>query len=181
MTEVLKMRLKSISVGFLPLFIALIFCQPVLAQQPVRLIGGDNSANPYTLASPANPIPVAIEGSSGTPANVNIQQSGSNLSTTNPIFSQSASLTAANQYLLNGTIPATATTITFTAASGNITISTSSGAAILYVNPTGTAATTGTGNFPLFGGGSYSYVGAPLSTISIIGASASGTYGIWAH
>lgn len=88
---------------------------------------------------------------------------------------------ATNQYVANGNIPATAATITFTVPSGNITISTSPGAANLYVNPTGIAATTGTGNYLVLPGWSYSYVGNPISTISIIGASAAGTYGVWAH
>lgn len=83
----------------------------------------------------------------------------------------------------NGSIAATASTITFNAASTNIDIITSSGAALLYVNLVGgTASTSGGTSMIVYPNIPYKYVGQPsISSISIIGASASGTYSIVAH
>ena len=135
------------------LFLTLILCQSaVLAQQPVRLIGGDNSVNPYAIANPNLGAPVSFAG-----------------------------LSAANLYANSGSIATTASTVTFTAPSTQFSIFTSPSAPTLYVNLTTTAAVGGAGNIPIFSGGTYNYAGAPISSVSIIGTSASGSWGIVAH
>ena len=100
---------------------------------------------------------------------------------TNPLPVISGGLAAGQIYHGNASISNTAQTIPFGAPCTTVDIATSSGAANLYVNLTGAVATGGNGDFIVFGGAAYTYAGQALSSISIKGASSSGTVTICAH
>jgi hypothetical protein len=100
---------------------------------------------------------------------------------TNPLPVISGGVAAGSIYSSNASIVGTATTITFPLPCTTIDVATSSGAANLYINFTGIAATGGSGDFILFGGAAFTYAGQALSKISILGATASGTVTILAH
>jgi hypothetical protein len=101
---------------------------------------------------------------------------------TNPLPVISGGQPAGSIYQTNGNISNSPVTITFTGgACTTIVIATSSGAANLYYQLNGTAATGSTGDSILYGGAAYTYAGQALSSISILGATASGTYTITAH
>src|SRR5580700_8104408 len=78
--------------------------------------------------------------------------------------------------MTNGSIPATSTAVTFTAASSYITITNLSSTTTLYVNAVSPATIS---NTPIAPNTSYSYLGSPLTVLYIIGSAASGSYGIW--
>ena len=99
----------------------------------------------------------------------------------NPLPVISGGVPAGSIYSSNASITNTPTTITFPLPCSTIDIATSSGAANLYVNYTGAAASGGSGDFIIFGGAAFTYAGNPLSSISILGASVSGTVTILAH
>lgn len=100
---------------------------------------------------------------------------------TNPLPIISGGVAAGQIYQSNANIAGTAATISFGTPCTTIDIATSSGAANLYINFTGVAATGGSGDFVLFGGAAFTYAGQALSSISILGATASGTVTILAH
>lgn len=100
---------------------------------------------------------------------------------TNPLPVISGGLAAGQIYSNNQSITNSPVTITFTTPCSTIDIATSSGAANLYINLSGIAASGGSADFILFGGASFTYAGQALSNISIKGASSSGTVTILAH
>lgn len=100
---------------------------------------------------------------------------------TNPLPVISGGLPAGSIYSSNASITNSPITITFTTPCSTIDIATSSGAANLYINFSGIAASGGSGDFILFGGAAFTYAGQALSSISILGASATGTVTICAH
>lgn len=70
--------------------------------------------------------------------------------------------------------------VNFRVACSSFAIATSTGASNLYIQMDGTLASASNGMI-LYGGSGYSYNGAPLTGISILGAGSSGTYSIVAH
>jgi hypothetical protein len=96
----------------------------------------------------------------------------------NPLTTQSPSVVQASFTSVNGALAATANTVTLTAASQNIVITTSAAAAIAYVNFNGTATTS---NYAITPGTSFTYSGPAISSFSILGATAAGTYSVFAH
>lgn len=80
-----------------------------------------------------------------------------------------------NMTSTTGNLAGTAATVTFTAPSRHIIIKTDPAAAVAYVAFSGTATTS---NFRIEPGGSLSIDGPALPSISIIGASATGTYSV---
>jgi hypothetical protein len=141
----------------LALILMLLLAAPAQAQQYVRLCGGTQNQTPPVPASASNPVPVGIS-STVNPSGVAL-----NLITN----------TTAN-------IPNISTTVTLAAASSNVTISTASTSAVLYVDFTGGTATSG--DYAIQPGASITYCGIPaVSTFKIIGASATGTYSVFAH
>jgi hypothetical protein len=117
-----------------------------------RIFGVDN-ANPITST---NPLPVATGGSA---------------------------LTGASITSVTGTVPAASTQISFTAPSGNFIIQIGGTTpAITYLSFVSPATTSSFAINPITAtAGSYTYSGAPVSSIYIIGASAAGTYSVLAH
>ena len=97
----------------------------------------------------------------------------------NPFNIQQPSVAAASITSTNGNVPNTATTVTFTAPSTHWSIVTSSGAANLYFTWTGSDATNS--NAILYPGVIFNYNGPAVSAISILGASATGTYSVVAY
>lgn len=84
-----------------------------------------------------------------------------------------------NTYSVTGNVPATSTVITPTVASRHMIIKTDPSAAILYVRLDGGTVTSA--NFRIDPGASLSLDGLPLlPKISILGASAAGTYSVLA-
>lgn len=100
---------------------------------------------------------------------------------TNPLPVISGGLAAGQIYHNNASITNSPVTITFTTPCSTVDFATSSGAANVYINLTGAAASGGSGDFILFGGASFTYAGQALNSVSILGASASGTITICAH
>jgi hypothetical protein len=103
------------------------------------------------------------------------------ISSTNPLPVVGGGVAAGSIYEGNGNIPSTATTITFGVLCSTVKISLSSGSANLYVNRTGIAATGTSADYIIYSGTSDVYNGRQLASISILGASASGTYSIEAY
>jgi hypothetical protein len=101
------------------------------------------------------------------------------ISSTNPLPTIPGTQTIANGTSVTASIPGSSTTVTLTAASTNILITTSPGAAILYVNPWGGAATAS--NFAIQPGSSMSFTCLPITSFTIFGATATGTYSVLAH
>ena len=76
-------------------------------------------------------------------------------------------------------ILATAQTVTLATPSSSVTIYVAAGGAAIYIDFTGSDATTN--SFMIPAGSSFSYVGPLIAHFSYIGASASGTYSVFAH
>ena len=84
-------------------------------------------------------------------------------------------------YQGNGSIPSVATWIDFPEPVTTVRIALSNGSANLYINWNGTAAVANSSCDVIWSGAADVYAGYPLTTICIIGASASGSYSIRAH
>ena len=84
-------------------------------------------------------------------------------------------------YQGNGSIPSVATWIDFPEPVTTVRIALSNGSANLYINWNGTVAVANSSCDVIWSGAADVYAGYPLTTICIIGASASGTYSIRAH
>jgi hypothetical protein len=82
---------------------------------------------------------------------------------------------------LSASVPATSTTVNLTAQSSQVTIKlVSGGATALYFNPFGGDATSS--NYTIEPGETFTYqANPPISTFTILGSSASGTYSVLAH
>jgi hypothetical protein len=148
-------------------YVAAVFALPGSCQGYVRLYGGDQGAIAPSPASNSNPVPVTVTGGAGASVAVT--------STVNPTGVAQANITNTT-----AAIPASSTAVTLVAASTNITISTSPGAAILYVDYANGTATSG--DFAIYPGQSQTFTGVPaITTFKVIGASASGNYSVLAH
>jgi hypothetical protein len=100
---------------------------------------------------------------------------------TNPLPVISGGVAQGQIYHGNASITNTPQTITFIVACTTIVFSSKSGSADVYINLKGATATGTSVDFVLFGGSSYTYAGQALPSVSILGASASGTLAICAH
>ncbi len=112
---------------------------------------GNDNANPI---SSTNPLPVTIYTPTDTAAN-------------------STSVSAA-------TLPTTSTNIAFTAAATNFTLTnnSASGGSILYVSLVSPATTT---SYAIQPQATFTYAGASITGIWIIGSASTGGYSLFAH
>lgn len=92
-----------------------------------------------------------------------------------PVFEPGNDTLASDMTSVTGNVPNTATTVTFTKASRHIIVKTDPAAAVLYVAFSGTATPS---NFRIDPGAALAIDGPALGSISIIGASATGTYSV---
>ena len=159
----------------LSLLMLICLATPALAAPQMTVTGVDTGFP----ASAANPFPVSIAGSSSS-ANVNIQQGGSNLSATNPIFTTTGGVATASITNATTNVANSSTAIALAAASRHIIIKTDPTSAVVYIDLAGGTATSA--DFRVEPGGALSVdLGTAISTFNYIGASATGTISVCAY
>lgn len=94
-----------------------------------------------------------------------------------PVYEPGNNTLPSNMTSVTGNVPSSATTVTLTASSRHLIIKTDPAAAVLYVSFSGNATTS---NFRIEPGSALSIDGPALPSISILGASATGTYSVCA-
>ena len=109
----------------------------------------------------------------------NLLQGNAVLSATNPIFIAPSGVAAASIVNTTTSIPNTDTAVALGISAKRIKIQLSSGSAIMYVDFANGTATSG--DYAIPAGGSVDYEGSAITSIHVLGASASGTYSILAY
>lgn len=166
--------MKNLRAAIIALCLFPMLCVPMFAL-PVQL--QDPTTQRY-IGSSANPVPVTISGTGTGSSNVTVQQGGSNLSATNPIFSAPDGVAQASIVNTTAAIAAADTAVALGTACRHVIIKSDVGAAAIYVDLANGTATTA--DFKIDPGGSIYYYGQAISSFHYIGASAAGNISVLA-
>lgn len=152
-----------------------ILCVPVAHAQNFVKLWNIDSAKPV---SSTDPLPVTGSVSTITNPVKVVGVDGSTIMTNaNPLVARTPTVTQANITGATGNVPNSDTAVPLTAASTHLCVKTDPAAAILYVDLTNNTATTA--DFRIDPGSCLCLDGLPgISSIHILGASATGTYSV---
>ena len=148
-------------------------CLPAVAQPYSKLWENTNNV-PVTTT---NPLPVTLSGGSSALVGVKGADGSTITSNTNPLPVKTQTVTQANITSLTANIPNVDTARALTASSTHLTVKTDPAAAVFYVDLTNSTATTS--SFRIDPGSSVTFDGLPgITSIHVLGASATGTYSV---